>query len=127
MYGLLGLAVVIALFSIANSMSLSIYERTRELGLLRAVGMTRRQTRASVRWESALIAVLGTGLGILVGIFFGWSMSITIRGAGLGTFTIPWTALLVVVVLAVLGGVIATIRPARRAARLDILHAIATE
>jgi putative ABC transport system permease protein len=127
MYGLLGLAVIIALFSIANSMSLSIYERTHELGLLRAVGMTRRQTRSAIRWESVLVALLGTGLGILVGIFFGWSISITIRGGGLGTFTIPWTALLVVVVLAVLGGVIASIRPARRAAHLDVLHAIATQ
>ena len=127
MYGLLGLAVVIALFSIANSMSLSIYERTRELGLLRAVGMTRRQTRASVRWESVLIALLGTGLGVLVGMFFGWSISVTIRDAGLGSFTVPWTSLIVVVLMAVLGGVIAAIRPARRAARLDILHAIASE
>ena len=127
MYGLLGLAVVIALFSIANSISLSIYERTRELGLLRAVGMTRRQTRAAVRWESVLIALLGTGLGVLVGMFFGWSISVTIRDDGLGSFTVPWTSLLVVVLMAVLGGVIAAIRPARRAARLDILHAIATE
>ena len=127
MYGLLGLAVVIALFSIANSMSLSIYERTRELGLLRAVGMTRHQTRAAVRWESVLIALLGTGLGVLVGMFLGWSISITIRDSGLGTFTVPWTSLLIVALLAVLGAVIATIRPARRAARLDILHAIATE
>jgi putative ABC transport system permease protein len=127
MYGLLGLAVVIALFSIANSMSLSIYERTHELGLLRAVGMTRHQTRTTVRWESVLTASLGTGLGLLIGIFFGWSISMTIRDSGPGTITVPWTALLVVAVLAVLGGVVATIRPARRAARLDVLHAIATE
>lgn len=127
MYGLLGLAVVIALFSIANSMSLSIYERTREVGLLRAVGMTRHQIRTAVRWESVLVALLGTGLGVVVGIFFGWSISVTIRGGGLGTFTVPWTSLLVVVVLALLGGVIATIRPARRAAHLDVLQAIATE
>jgi putative ABC transport system permease protein len=127
MYGLLGLAVVIALFSIAKSMALSIHERTRELGLLRAVGMTRRQTRTAVRWESVLIALLGTGLGVIVGIFFGWSISVTIRDAGLGTFTIPLATLAVVVVLAVLGAVVATLRPARRAARLDILNAIAME
>ena len=127
MYGLLGLAVVIALFSIANSMSLSIHERTRELGLLRAVGMTRRQTRAAVRWESVLIALLGTGLGVLVGIFFGWSISVTIRDAGLATLHRPVVVIAIIVVLAVLGGVIAAIRPARRAARLDVLHAIATE
>ena len=127
MYGLLALAILIALFSIANSMSLSIHERTHELGLLRAVGMTRHQTRATIRWESALIALLGTGLGLLIGMFFGWSISVTIRSSGLGTFIVPWTALLVVATLAVVGGVIATIRPARRAARLDVLHAIATE
>jgi putative ABC transport system permease protein len=127
MYGLLGLAIVIALFSIANSMALSIHERTRELGLLRAVGMTRRQTRTTVRWESVLIAVLGTGLGVLIGVFLGWSISVTIRGGGLAAFTIPFGALAVIVVLAVLGGVIAAARPARRAARVDILHAIASD
>ena len=127
MYGLLGLAVVIALFSIANSMSLSIYERTRELGLLRAVGMTRHQTRSAVRWEAVLIALLGTALGVVVGMFFGWSISVALRDDGLGTFSVPWTSLLAIVGLAVVGGVIATIRPARRAARLDVLHAIATE
>ena len=93
MYGLLGLAVVIALFSIANSMALSIHERTHELGLLRAVGMTRRQTRTAVRWESLLIALLGTGLGVLIGVFFGWSISVTIRGGGLGQFTLPFCRL----------------------------------
>jgi putative ABC transport system permease protein len=127
MYGLLGLAVIIALFSIANSMALSIHERTHEVGLLRAVGMTRHQTRASVRWESVLIAVLGTITGVLVGLFFGWSISVTIRGGGLGTFSVPIVPIVVIVVLAVLGGVIAALRPARRAARLDVLQAIATE
>ena len=126
-YGLLGLAVLIALFSIANSMGLSIYERTRELGLLRAVGMTRHQLRTTVRWESVLVSLLGAGLGALVGIFFGWSISVAIRGSGLSTFTVPVVSLAVIVVLAVLGGVIAATRPASRAARLDILRAIATE
>jgi putative ABC transport system permease protein len=127
MYGLLGLAVIIALFSIANSMALSIHERTHELGLLRAVGMTRHQTRAAVRWESVPIALLGTITGAFVGLFFGWSISVTIRGGGLGTFTVPIAPIVVIVVLAVLGGVIAALRPARRAARLDVLQAIATE
>jgi putative ABC transport system permease protein len=108
-------------------MALSIHERTRELGLLRAVGMTRNQTRATIRWEAVLISLLGTGLGVLIGLFFGWSISVTIRDGGLGTFTVPWRALLVIVALAVVGGVIATLRPARRAARLDVLQAIATE
>jgi len=81
MYGLLGLAVLISLINIANSMALSIHERTRELGLLRAVGMTRRHTRRFVRWEAVIIALLGTALGTVVGVFFGWSISVIIRRA----------------------------------------------
>ena len=127
MYGLLGLAVLISLINIANSMALSIHERTRELGLLRAVGMTRRQTRRSVRWEAVIIALLGTALGIVVGVFFGWSISVTIRDAGLGVFTLPVTPLIVIALIAVVGAVIAAIRPAWRAARLDVLRAIAHE
>ena len=128
MYGLLGLAIVIALLSIANSMVLSIHERTRELGLLRAVGMTRGQTRRVVRWEAGMVALLGTLTGVVIGLFFGWSISVTLReDGGLGTFTVPYGSLVWVVVLAVLGGVLAAYRPARRAARLDVLRAIATE
>ena len=127
MYALLGLAVIIALINIANSMALSIHERTRELGLLRAVGMTRHQTRASIAWESVLIGLLGTGLGVLIGVFFGWAISVTVRNAGLGTFTLPIQPLVFIVVAAVFGGVLAAARPARRAARLDVLRAIATE
>jgi putative ABC transport system permease protein len=127
MYGLLGLAVLISLINIANSMALSIHERTRELGLLRAVGMTRRQTRRSVRWEAVIIALLGTALGIVVGVFFGWSISVTIRDAGLGVFTLPVAPLIVITLIAVLGAVLAAIRPAWRAARLDVLRAIANE
>jgi putative ABC transport system permease protein len=127
MYGLLGLAVLISLINIANSMALSIHERTRELGLLRAVGMTRRQTRRSVRWEAVIIAVLGTALGIVVGVFFGWSISVTIRDSGLGACTLPITPLVVIALIAVLGAVIAAMRPASRAARLDVLRAIANE
>jgi putative ABC transport system permease protein len=127
MYALLGLAVIIALINIANSMALSIHERTRELGLLRAVGMTRHQTRASVAWEAVLVGLLGTGLGVLIGVFFGWAISVTVRDAGLGTFALPVQPLAVIAVVAVLGGVLAAARPARRAARLDVLRAIATE
>ena len=127
MYALLGLAVIIALINIANSMALSIHERTRELGLLRAVGMTRHQTRAAIAWESVLIGLLGTGLGVLIGIFFGWAISVTVRDAGLGTFTLPMQPLVFIALAAVLGGVLAAARPARRAARLDVLRAIATE
>jgi putative ABC transport system permease protein len=127
MYGLLALAVVISLVNIANSMALSIHERTRELGLLRAVGMTRRQTRRSVRWEAVIIALLGSVLGIAIGVFFGWSISVTIRNEGLAAFALPVTPLVVIALIAVVGAVIAAVRPAWRAARLDVLRAIATE
>jgi putative ABC transport system permease protein len=127
MYGLLGLAVIIALFSIANSMVLSIHERTRELGLLRAVGMTRQQTRNIVSWEAVLVALLGSLLGLAIGLFFGWSISVTMRDEGLAAFVVPIPALVVVTVLAVLGAVLASLRPAWRASRLDVLGAIAAE
>lgn len=127
MYALLALAVGIALFSIANAMALSVHERTHEIGLLRAVGMDRRQTRSSIRWEALLIALVGTLSGMLIGVFFGWALSVTLRGEGLTAFALPAVALIVIGVLAVTGGVLAATRPARRAARIDVLQAIATE
>jgi len=127
MYGLLALAVLIALFSVANSVSLSIHERTRELGLVRAVGMTRHQTASAVQWEAAIVALIGTGLGALLGLFFGWAISITLADNGLTSFSIPGVALVVIVVAGVIGGVIAALRPSWRAAHLDVLRAIASE
>ena len=127
MYGLLALAAIIALVSIANSLVLSIHERTHELGLLRAVGMTRRQTSSSVIWEAVLVALLGSSLGILLGMFFGWSVSVTLRDEGLLAVSVPLMPLVVILVIGVLGGVLAAVRPGRRAARLDVLRAIATQ
>ncbi len=127
MYGLLALAVLIALISIANSMSLSTHERTRELGLLRAVGMTRHQLSTAVRWEAAIVAVLGTGVGALIGAFFGWAISVTIRDGGFAAFALPVGSLVVIAVIGVLGGIVAAVRPAWRAAHLDVLRSIATE
>jgi putative ABC transport system permease protein len=123
-YGLLALAVLVAIFGIANTMSLSVYERTRELGLLRAVGAYRAQVRASVRWESVITALLGTAQGIVIGVLLGYAVIISLRDQGLSKFTLPATTLIVVVVLAIVAGVIASLRPARRAARLDILRAL---
>ena len=117
----------IALFSIANSMALSIHERTRELGLLRSVGMTRAQLRSAVRWESVLIALLGTGFGVVLGIFFGWAISVSVRVGGLGAFSLPVPSIVIIAVLAVIGALLAPARPTWRAARLDILRAIASE
>jgi putative ABC transport system permease protein len=126
-YGLLGLAVIIALIGIANTLALSIYERTRELGLLRAVGMSRSQVRSAVRWESVIIAVLGSVLGLAIGLFFGWAAVRAVREEGFTEFAIAPGQLLIVIILIVLVGVLFAMFPARRAARLDILQAIATE
>ena len=126
-YGLLGLAVLIALMGIANTLSLAIHERTRELGLLRAVGQSRRQLRSTVRWESVITAVFGTVGGIGLGTFLGWGLvKAALSSQGFGAVTIPTTTLLVVTGLAAVAGVLAAVRPARRAARLDILEAVAT-
>jgi putative ABC transport system permease protein len=126
-YALLGLAIVIALIGISNTLALSIFERTRELGLLRAVGMTRAQLRATVRWESMIIALFGTVLGLTIGLFFGWSMVHALADKGFNSFVVPVGSLAVVAVIAAIAGVGAAVLPARRAARLDVLGAIATQ
>ncbi len=126
MYAMLTLAVVIALLGIANTLALSIYERKRELGLLRAVGMSRAQVRSSVRWESVIIALFGTALGLGIGVFFGWAMVGALADQGVDTLTIPTTGLVVVTLGGAFAGVAAAVLPARRAARLDVLKAVAT-
>ena len=126
-YALLMLAVVIALLGIANTLALSIYERTRELGLLRAVGMGRSQVRSTVRWESIIIAVFGTTLGLAIGTFFGWAIVRAMADEGIDTLTVPVGSLAVVTVIAALAGAMAAVMPARRAAKLDVLKALVTE
>jgi putative ABC transport system permease protein len=126
-YALLFLAVVIAGIGIINTLSLSILERTRELGLLRAVGMSRRQLRSSVRWESVIIAFLGTLLGLVIGLFFGWAVVEALADQGITEFTAPIPLLVLFVILGGIGGVLAAIFPARRAAKLDVLQAVAYE
>jgi putative ABC transport system permease protein len=125
-YALLALAVVIALLGIGNTLALSVHERTRELGLLRAVGMTRAQVRATVRWESVIIALFGTVLGLGVGLFFGWAVVHALADQGIERLLVPLGQLLWITVLAGGAGVVAALLPARRAARLDVLDAIAT-
>jgi putative ABC transport system permease protein len=127
-YVLLVMAIVIALMGIANTLSLSIHERTRELGLLRAVGQSRRQLRRMVRGEALVVALFGTVGGLGLGTFLGWAMVKTIEAAeGLGAFAVPVGQLGAVVALGGAVGVIAALRPARRAAKLDVLRAIATD
>jgi putative ABC transport system permease protein len=126
-YALLGLAILIALLGIANTLALSIFERTRELGLLRAVGMTRSQLRATIRWESVIIALQGTVLGLLIGVFFGWALVTALSDEGISVFRIPYASLAIVVVLAAAAGMAAAVPPSRRAAKLDVLRAVVTE
>jgi putative ABC transport system permease protein len=126
-YALLALAIIIALMGIGNTLALSIVERTRELGLLRAVGMTRQQLRSSIRWESVIIAVQGTLLGLLIGLFLGWALVRALHDEGIEVFQIPIGSLAAVVVLGGLAGVLAAVLPSRRAAKLRVLRAVLTE
>src|SRR6478735_5049906 len=125
-YVLLFFAIVIALFGIANTLGLSIIERRHELGLLRAVGMTRRQLRSSVRWESVIIALLGTLLGLVIGVVFAWAMVKALSDEGIDKFSVAPAQLLLIVILAALFGVLAAVWPARRAAKLDVLASISS-
>jgi len=126
-YVMLLLAVIIALIGIANTLALSIYERTRELGLLRAVGMSRRQLRSSIRWESVIIALLGTLVGLVIGFLFGWAVIQALKDQGFTRFAPPAGQLILVVIVGGLAGVLAAIFPARRAAKLDVLKAVTHE
>ncbi|MGH3367354.1 MAG: ABC transporter permease [Nocardioidaceae bacterium] len=126
-YALLGLAVVIAVLGIVNTLALSVIERTREVGLLRAVGMSRRQLRRMVRLESIVIAVLGSTLGVVLGVAFGLALLSQLADEGLDVVDVPGAQLAAFVVVSGLVGVLAAVWPARRAARLDVLRAITTE
>jgi putative ABC transport system permease protein len=123
LYALLAMSVVISLFGIANSLFLSIHERTRELGLLRAIGATRHQVRRVVRYESVITAVIGGLLGIAIGLLFGYLMTAALADLGL-TFTVPIVQLAGFLVLAVAVGVLAAVAPARRGARVNVLDAL---
>lgn len=124
---LLGMALFIAVLGIMNTLALTIHERTREIGLLRAVGMTRGQVRRMIRWEAVTVAALGTVVGVALGTAIGWATTRALADQGLGTFVIPVGQLAGAVVLAVLAGVLAAILPARAAARLDVLRAVTVE
>jgi putative ABC transport system permease protein len=121
------LAVVIALVGIVNTLALSIYERTREIGLLRAVGMSRVQLRRMIRGEALIVATFGSLLGLGIGLVFGFLLIQALADEGGVTFTVPIVQLVVFLILAGLAGLLAGVPPARRAARLDILRAIHSE
>jgi putative ABC transport system permease protein len=124
LYVLLSLSILISLFGIVNTLVLTVFERTREIGMLRAVGMTRRQVRNMIRHESIITALLGAALGIPVGILLALMVG---KAINYPAFTIPWVTLVVFVIGAVIAGLFAAIFPARRAGRLNVLEALQYE
>jgi putative ABC transport system permease protein len=126
-YALLGLAIVIAILGIVNTLALSVIERTRELGLLRAVGLERGQLRRMVRLESVALAVLGAILGIATGTVSGVVLQRTFVDDGITALSIPITQLVIFLAVSALVGVMAAVLPAHRAAKLNILDAISVE
>ena len=125
-FALLALSVIVALLGIVNTLALSVHERTRELGMLRAVGMSKRQVRRMVRAESVITAGIGAILGTVLGIVFALIVSRPLADQGF-VFILPFGSLIGFFVLASIAGVLAAIPPARRAARVDVLRAVTTE
>ena len=125
-YVLLALTIVISLFGIVNTLVLAIHERTRELGMLRAIGTSRKQVKRIVRYESVITAMIGAVLGIVLGGIFAVLVTIPLKSEGF-TISIPIGQLVILLVVAAIFGVIAAIWPARRAAKLDVLRALAYE
>ena len=126
LYVLLALSVIISLFGMVNTLALSVFERTRELGMLRAVGMTQRQTRRMVRHESVITALIGAALGLPLGIFLAALVTSALGQYDL-RFELPLDQLIVLAVVAVIAGLVAAVTPARRAARLNPLEALQYE
>ena len=122
-YALLAVSVIISIFGIVNTLVLSVYERTREIGMLRAIGTTRRQMRRIVRYESVITSVIGGILGTILGVLFAYVVSTRLASQGI-TFSVPWGQLVVFLIVAGIVGVVAAVLPARRAARVNILDAI---
>ncbi|MEU3827920.1 ABC transporter permease [Streptomyces sp. NPDC029080] len=126
-YALLGLAIVIAVLGVVNTLALSVVERTREIGLLRAIGLGRRQLRRMIRLESVVIAVFGAVLGLALGLVWGVCMQQVLELRGLTAFAVPWGTIVVVVLGSAVVGVVAALLPALRASRMNVLAAIAHE
>jgi len=126
-YALLALAVIIALIGIVNTLMLSVIERTHEIGLLRAVGMSRRQVRSMIRSEAVILSIFGAVLGVVIGTPMGLALVASLRQDGLTETSVPYFTLVIFLIVATVLGLIAARWPARRAAKLDVLAAIATE
>lgn len=126
-YALLGLAIVIAVLGVVNTLALSVVERTREIGLLRAIGLSRIQLRRMIRLESVVIAVFGALLGLALGMVWGVAVQQVLALEGLKAFAVPWGTVIAVVVGSVIVGLAAAVLPALRASRMNVLAAIAHE
>ena len=126
LYVMLTLAVFVSIFGMINTLVLSVYERTREIGMLRAIGMTRRQVRRMIRQESIITALIGAAIGLPLGIFLAALVNRALSEFDV-RFSIPWVQLIVLTIVAIVIGILAAIMPARRAAKLDPLRAIAYE
>jgi putative ABC transport system permease protein len=126
LYALLALSVIVSLVGIINTLVLTVFERTRELGMLRAVGMTRRQVRMMIRYESIVTSLMGAALGMVVGVFLAALITHALSSEGI-VFAVPWIQIVYFVLAAVVVGVLAAVIPARRAARLNVLEALQYE
>ena len=124
---LLAMTVLISLFGVMNTMLLAVFERTREIGLLRAVGLDRAQTRRMIRTEAAIISVFGAVLGVALGTFFAWAVSRALAAEGFTAFVIPVPTLLAWIAITGILGLVFAVWPAWRASRLNVLEAIAYE
>ena len=125
-YGLLALSVVIAAIGIVITLLLSVYERRRELGLLRAIGMTRSQVRSSIRWEALIVTLIGAVEGVAIGLALGFAVVAALKDQGLNHFSVPIIRMALIFVIAIVLGVLAAIIPARRATKVNVLEAIST-
>jgi putative ABC transport system permease protein len=126
-YALLALAIIVAVLGVVNTLALSVVERTREIGLMRAIGTSRRQMRRMIRLESVVIALFGAVVGLGLGLGWGSTAQRVLASQGLGILQIPWTTIVVVFVASAVVGLLAALLPAFRAARMNVLNAIATD
>jgi putative ABC transport system permease protein len=125
-YALLGLSIIIAIVGIVITLLLSVFERRREIGLLRAVGMTKSQVRTTVRWESVITSLFGAVSGVVLGIVIGLFVVATLSDSGISGFTLPVTGTIAILVISFFLGVVAAIYPAWRATKVDVVTAVAS-